>query len=57
MSDKEDIGDISKVLTPLTIAQMKTLKKQDLLVLLQGEQKLRLQFQTFYNEAVVANVE
>lgn len=57
MSDKEDIVDIAKVLTPLTIGQMKTLKKEDLLVLLQGEQKLRLQFQTFYNEAVVANVE
>jgi len=57
VSEKDNIDDISKALTPLTPEQMKTLKKQDLLVLLQGEQRLRLQFQAFYKEAVAANVE
>lgn len=57
MSEKDNIDDISKVLTPLTSEQMKTLKKEELLVLLQGEQRLRLQFQAFYKETVAANVE
>lgn len=49
--------DISKVLAPLSLEQMKTLKKEELLVLLDQEQKLRLQFQSFYREAAAANVE
>lgn len=49
--------DLSKVLAPLSLEQIKSLKKEDLAVLLFHEQNLRLQFQGFYNEAVTANVE
>ncbi len=49
--------DISKVLAPLTLDQIKSLKKEDLAQLLFHEQDLRLQFQSFYHEAVAANVE
>jgi transposase len=57
MSEMGNIEDVSKVLTPLTLEQMKTLKKEDLLILLEGEQKLRLQFQEFYKDSVKKNVE
>ena len=49
--------DISKVLTPLSLKQIKTLNKEELAVLLQGEQNIRLQFQSFYNEAKAVNEE
>lgn len=57
MSDNKDSVDISKVLAPLSLKQIKTLKKKDMAVLLHLEQKLRLQLQSFFNEAVAANVE
>lgn len=52
----EDI-DISKVLAPLSLKQLQTLKKEELALLCHEEQKLRLQLQSFYNEAKAANVE
>lgn len=57
MSDKNIDVDISKVLAPLSLKQIKTLKKEELAVLLHQEQRLRLQFQTFYSEVLAANVE
>lgn len=57
MSDDFSNVDLSKVLLPLTLEQIKTLKKEDLALLLHHEQKIRLQLQGFYNEAVAANVE
>ena len=54
---EKDTIDIATVLAPLSREQIRTLKREDMAVLLQGEQKLRLQLQTFYNEAVLANVE
>jgi len=56
MSDDNNV-DISKVLAPLTLEQIKSLKKEELALLLFHEQKLRLQLQSFYNEAKSANVE
>lgn len=53
----ENKVDISKVLAPLSLEQIKSLKKEDLAELLFHEQKVRLQFQGFYNEAVATNVE
>ncbi|MBI2712584.1 MAG: IS66 family transposase, partial [Bdellovibrio sp.] len=55
MADK-DI-DISKVLAPLSLVQIRSLKKEEVALLLHHEQKLRLQLQSFYNEAIAANVE
>jgi transposase len=49
--------NISQVLAPLSLEQIKTLGKEDLAVLLHQEQKLRLQFQSFYDEAKAANEE
>lgn len=49
--------DISKVLAPLSLEQIKTLKKEELAQLLFHEQKIRLQFQSFYSEVKSANVE
>lgn len=57
MLDKDNSVDISKVLAPLSLKQIKTLKKEDLAVLLHEEQRLRLQLQTFYNEVLATNVE
>lgn len=57
MSDENSNVDLSKILAPLSLEQIKTLKKEDMAVLLHQEQKLRLQFQSFFNEAVAANVE
>jgi transposase len=57
MLKKNEIVDISKVLLPLSVGQIKSLKKEELAVLLLGEQQLRMQFQTFYNEVLAANVE
>lgn len=57
MSEENNKVDLSKVLTPLTLKQIKSLKKEDLALLLHHEQKIRLQLQSFYNEAVAANVE
>lgn len=56
MSDENKV-DLSKVLAPLSLEQIKSLKKEDVAELLFHEQNLRLQFQSFYNEAVAANVE
>lgn len=56
MSDENKV-DITKILAPLSLEQIKTLKKEDVAVLLHHEQKLRLQLQSFYNEAVATNVE
>ncbi|MEK6867260.1 MAG: transposase, partial [Nanoarchaeota archaeon] len=56
MSDENKV-DLSKVLAPLSLEQIKSLKKEDLAALLFHEQDLRLQFQSFYNEVVTANVE
>jgi hypothetical protein len=55
--EKDKIVDISKVLMPLTLEQIKTLNKEDLAFLLHQEQRLRLQFQTFYSEILATNVE
>lgn len=55
MLDKD--VDIAKVLAPLTLEQIKTLKKEEMALLLYQEQKLRLQFQSFYSEVKSANVE
>lgn len=55
--EDENIVDIVKVLTPLTLEQIKTLKKEEMAVLLHQEQKIRLQLQSFYTEVVAANVE
>lgn len=49
--------DISKVLAPLSMEQIRSLKKEELAALLFQEQNLRLQFQSFYKEAREANVE
>lgn len=57
MSDENSEIDFSKVLAPLTLEQLKTLKKEELALLCQMEQKLRLQFQSFYNEVKAVNVE
>lgn len=54
---EKDAIDIARVLAPLSREQIRTLKREDMAVLLQGEQKLRLQLQAFYNEAVAAIVE
>lgn len=57
MPEKNSDVDISKVLAPLSLKQIKTLKKEELAVLLLHEQRLRLQFQTFYGEVLAANAE
>lgn len=57
MLEKDNIVDISKVLAPLSLEQIKTLNKEELAVLLHQEQRLRLQFQTFYSEVLATNVE
>ena len=49
--------DIARVLAPLTREQIRALKKEEVGALLHMEQNLRLQLQSFYNEAVAANVE
>ena len=49
--------DIAKVLAPLTREQIGALKKEEVGALLHMGQNLRLQLQSFYNEAVAANVE
>lgn len=54
---EKDTVDIAKVLRPLSLEQIRTLKKEEMAVLLHQEQKIRLQLQSFYNEAVAANVE
>jgi len=56
MPDENKV-DLSKVLAPLSLEQIKSLKKGELAELLFHEQNLRLQFQSFYNEARAANVE
>lgn len=55
--EKENIVDIAQVLAPLSLEQIRTLKKEEMAALLHQEQKLRLQLQSFYNEAIAANVE
>lgn len=57
MSDERQNIDISKVLTPLTLEQIKTLKKEELAILLLQEQSLRVQFQSFCDEAKAVNEE
>jgi transposase len=49
--------DISKILAPLSLEQIKSLSKDELIALLQGEQSLRLQFQSFHDEAKRINEE
>ena len=57
MSDNKDDIDISKILAPLSLEQIKSLKKEEMALLYLGEQKIRAQFQSFYNEAVATIVE
>ena len=57
MPEKDDNDEISIALAPLSMEQIKSLKKEDLALLLFHEQKLRLQLQTLYAEAQKANVE
>lgn len=56
MSETTNV-DISRVLAPLSLEQIKSLNKEDMALLLFHEQKLRLQLQSFYHEAKAANVE
>lgn len=49
--------NISQVLAPLSLEQIKTLNKEELVALLHGEQSLRLQFQSFHDEAKRVNEE
>lgn len=57
MSEENNNVDISKVLAPLSLKQLQTFKKEELALLCHQEQMLRLQLQSFYNEAKAANVE
>jgi transposase len=57
MSEKDSNDEISIALSPLSMEQIKSLKKEDLALLLFHEQKLRLQLQTLYGEAQKINVE
>ena len=57
MSEKDGNDEISIALAPLSMEQIKSLKKEDLALLLFHEQKLRLQLQTLYAEAQKTNVE
>lgn len=57
MSEKDSNDEISIALAPLSMEQIKSLKKEDLALLLFHEQKLRLQLQTLYAEAQKTNVE
>lgn len=57
MSEENSNVDITKVLAPLSLEQLKTFKKEELALLCHQEQKLRLQLQCFYNEVKTANVE
>lgn len=57
MSNNSIDVDLSKVLAPLSLEQLQSLSKKELALFCQQEQNLRLQFQTFYNEAKAANVE
>lgn len=56
MSDDSKV-DIKKILAPLSLEQMKSLTKQELLTLCLSEQKIRLQFQSFLDEAKQVNTE
>lgn len=57
MSDEDSKDEISIALAPLSMEQIKSLKKEDLALLLFHEQKLRLQLQSLYSEAQKINVE
>lgn len=57
MSEQDSNDEISKALAPLSMEQIKSLKKEDLALLLFYEQRLRLQLQTLYSEAQKINVE
>lgn len=57
MSEQDSKDEISIALAPLSMEQIKSLKKEDLALLLFHEQKLRLQLQTLYSEAQKINVE
>jgi transposase len=57
LSEQDNNDEISIALAPLSMEQIKSLKKEDLALLLFHEQKLRLQLQSLYSEAQKINVE
>lgn len=57
MPEKSSTDEISIALAPISMEQIKSLKKDDLASLFYHEQKLRLQFQKLYGAAQTINAE
>ncbi len=57
MTEQDNSDEIQVALAPLSIEQIKSLKKEDLALLFFHEQNMRIQLQNLYVEAQKANVE